>query len=234
MYQADQRREHLSCSGFAGKYYAWVQSLSSIKTFENFTGFGLYDRKVVEAVRAYDDPYPYFRGMIAEIGLPYYELPYDQPVRKRGITKNNFYTLSRYCDARHHESFQGAAALCHVFGFCMFAPFASGGARISGFTSCCSGRTSTWESRRWSLDYFSWDRCSCFPWAFWANTWDPFIRTFRSARMSSKKIASTLNSSRASRLKIHRRELSEPDAIGYRALISATSFARGECNGNEC
>jgi len=75
------------------RYYAWVQRLSSIETFENFTGFGLYDRKVVEAVRAFDDPYPYFRGMIAEIGLPHYELYYDQPRRKRGITKNNFYTL---------------------------------------------------------------------------------------------------------------------------------------------
>jgi glycosyltransferase involved in cell wall biosynthesis len=75
------------------RYYAWVQRLSSIQTFQNFTGFGLYDRKVVEAVRSFNDPYPNFRGMIAEIGLPYYELPYDQPVRKRGITKNNFYTL---------------------------------------------------------------------------------------------------------------------------------------------
>lgn len=75
------------------RYYAWVQQLSEIETIENFTGFGLYDRKVVEAVRSYDDPYPYFRGMIAEIGLPHFKLFYDQPVRKRGITKNNFYTL---------------------------------------------------------------------------------------------------------------------------------------------
>ncbi len=75
------------------KYYHLVQRLSSIQTFENFTGFGLYDRQVAEAVRSYDDPYPYFRGMIAEIGLPYFELYYDQPRRKRGITKNNFYTL---------------------------------------------------------------------------------------------------------------------------------------------
>src|SRR3984957_9168099 len=75
------------------KYYQLVQRLSSIQTFENFTGFGLYDRQVVEAVRSFDDPYPYFRGMIAEIGLPYFELYYDQPRRKRGITKNNFYTL---------------------------------------------------------------------------------------------------------------------------------------------
>lgn len=75
------------------KYYAWIHRLSSIDTFENFTGFGLYDRKVVEAVRAFDDPYPYFRGMIAEIGLSHTEVLYDQPRRKRGITKNNLYTL---------------------------------------------------------------------------------------------------------------------------------------------
>lgn len=75
------------------RYYTLVQRLSAIETFQNFTGFGLYDRKVVEAVRAFDDPYPYFRGMIAEIGLSHYELYYDQPKRKRGVTKNNFYTL---------------------------------------------------------------------------------------------------------------------------------------------
>jgi glycosyltransferase involved in cell wall biosynthesis len=75
------------------RYYSWVQRLSSIQTFENFTGFGLYDRKVVEAVRAIDDPYPYFRGLIAEIGLPHFELYYEQRRRTRGFTKNNFYTL---------------------------------------------------------------------------------------------------------------------------------------------
>ena len=74
-------------------YYASIERLSSIQTFQNFTGFGLYDRKVVDAVRAFDDPYPYFRGMIAEIGLPHYEMLYDQPRRTRGTTKNNFYAL---------------------------------------------------------------------------------------------------------------------------------------------
>jgi len=75
------------------RYYRLVNRLSSIETFENFTGFGLYDRRVVDLVKSFDDPYPYFRGMIAEIGLPHKKLPYDQPVRKRGITKNNFYSL---------------------------------------------------------------------------------------------------------------------------------------------
>ncbi len=75
------------------RYYRIVSQLSSIETFENFTGFGLYDRRVVDLVKSFDDPYPYFRGMIAEIGLPHKKLFYDQPARKRGITKNNFYTL---------------------------------------------------------------------------------------------------------------------------------------------
>src|SRR3954470_1574950 len=75
------------------QYYRLVQRLSEIETFENFTGFGLYDRQVVDAVRSFGDAYPYFRGMIAEIGLPYYTLTFEQPRRIRGITKNNFYTL---------------------------------------------------------------------------------------------------------------------------------------------
>jgi hypothetical protein len=78
------------------RYYALVNRLSSIETFENFTGFGLYDRRVVDLVKSFGDPYPYFRGMIAEIGLPHKKIYYNQPGRARGITKNNFYTLYDY------------------------------------------------------------------------------------------------------------------------------------------
>ena len=59
----------------------------------NFTGFGLYDRAVVEVIRQMDDPYPYFRGLIADIGFEHAEIPFVQPRRSRGISKNNFYTL---------------------------------------------------------------------------------------------------------------------------------------------
>ena len=75
------------------QYYKLADRLSSVETIQNFTGFGLYDRKVVELIRSFDDPYPYFRGMIAEIGLPTVKLMYDQPVRRFGVTKNNWYTL---------------------------------------------------------------------------------------------------------------------------------------------
>jgi hypothetical protein len=75
------------------QYYRVAERLSSIESFQNFTGFGLYDRKVIELVRSFGDPYPYFRGMLAEIGLPYKKIYYDQPRRKFGVTKNNWYTL---------------------------------------------------------------------------------------------------------------------------------------------
>ncbi len=78
---------------FRKLYYRTVESLSSVETIQNYTGFGMYDRQVVDLVRAFNDPYPYFRGIIAEIGLPNKRLYFDQPARKRGISKNNFYTL---------------------------------------------------------------------------------------------------------------------------------------------
>jgi glycosyltransferase involved in cell wall biosynthesis len=80
---------------FAGRrlYYLLVEGLAEFKTVKNFTGFGLYDRVILDYCRKVADPYPYFRGQISEIGLPIVEISYHQPARKRGITKNNFFTL---------------------------------------------------------------------------------------------------------------------------------------------
>ena len=75
------------------RYYRLIENLSSVETFENFTGFGLYDRKVVDHVLALGDAEPYFRGMIAELGYGHQKIFYDQPVRRRGKSKNNFLTL---------------------------------------------------------------------------------------------------------------------------------------------
>jgi glycosyltransferase involved in cell wall biosynthesis len=74
-------------------YYSLVHRLAEYDIIQNFTGFGLYDRAILDYCRTLDDPYPYFRGLISEIGLPIAEIPYVQPLRKRGLTKNNFYTL---------------------------------------------------------------------------------------------------------------------------------------------
>ncbi len=75
------------------RYYDLIGALSEIKLVKNATGFGLYDRAVMDVVRKIDDPYPYFRGLICDIGFEQAHLYYKQAKRRRGITKNNFYTL---------------------------------------------------------------------------------------------------------------------------------------------
>lgn len=79
--------------GIRRLYYRLVKRLSEIELTSNFYGFGLYDKCVIEILRTMDDPYPYFRGMVAEIGFQPVKIEYHQPRRKRGITKNNFYIL---------------------------------------------------------------------------------------------------------------------------------------------
>ncbi len=74
-------------------YYRGLRALSDVPLIENFTGFGLYDREVIKVIRDINDPYPYFRGMIADLGFERAEVVFTQPRRKRGISKNNFYTL---------------------------------------------------------------------------------------------------------------------------------------------
>lgn len=74
-------------------YYSLVTRLSEVALVKNFTGFGLYDRAVMDVFRSLKDPYPYFRGMICDIGFERAEIPYVQPARRRGFTKNNLYTL---------------------------------------------------------------------------------------------------------------------------------------------
>lgn len=74
-------------------YYHLIGRLSEIDQIKNFTGFGLYDRTILDILRTIDDPYPYFRGLICDIGFEIARIPYAQPARKRGVTKNNFYTL---------------------------------------------------------------------------------------------------------------------------------------------
>ena len=74
-------------------YYSLVGKLADVELIPNFTGFGLYDRQVIQVLRGIDDPYPYFRGLICDIGFEKARIEFVQPTRKRGFTKNNFYTL---------------------------------------------------------------------------------------------------------------------------------------------
>lgn len=74
-------------------YYEVMNRLSDVPLIKNATGFGLYDQVIVEQLRRIDDPYPYFRGMVADLGYQIATIPFAQPLRTRGITKNNFYIL---------------------------------------------------------------------------------------------------------------------------------------------
>lgn len=74
-------------------FYRLIAKISDTELIKNFTGFGLYDKKFLDVLRDLDEPYPYFRGLVAELGFNRAEVPYRQPMRKRGRSKNNLFTL---------------------------------------------------------------------------------------------------------------------------------------------
>lgn len=74
-------------------YYKILRKFSAVPLLEQTTGFGLYDHEVIEVIRKLNDPYPYFRGLISELGYQAELIEYLQPKRKQGISKNNFYSL---------------------------------------------------------------------------------------------------------------------------------------------
>lgn len=74
-------------------YYKLISNISEVPLIKNATGAGLFDRSIIDILRKIDDPYPYFRGLLCEIGFPIATVPFRQPRRQRGISSNNFYTL---------------------------------------------------------------------------------------------------------------------------------------------
>lgn len=76
-----------------GCYYKLIKKFSDVDQIEQFTGFGLYDAEFIEVLRKLDDPTPFLRGIVAELGFRRKEIPYQQPLRRAGKTSNNFYRL---------------------------------------------------------------------------------------------------------------------------------------------
>ncbi len=74
-------------------YYKMIKKLSDVEQIEHFTGFGLYDKAFIEVMRKLDDPTPFLRGIVAELGFKRKEIAYEQPKRRAGITSNNLYRL---------------------------------------------------------------------------------------------------------------------------------------------
>lgn len=76
-----------------GVYYKMMKKFSETEQIEQFTGFGLYDKDFINVLKNLDDPEPYMRGIVAELGYERKEIPYTQPKRLRGKTSNNFHKL---------------------------------------------------------------------------------------------------------------------------------------------
>ncbi len=74
-------------------YYKTIKKLSDVEQIEHFTGFGLYDKAFIAVMRDLDDPTPFLRGIVAELGFKRKEIPYEQPKRRAGMTSNNLYRL---------------------------------------------------------------------------------------------------------------------------------------------
>ena len=75
-------------------YYRLIHRMSNIEQIEHFTGSGLYDRSFIDVLRTLDDPQPFLRGIVAELGpANRIDVPYTQQKRRAGRTHNNLATL---------------------------------------------------------------------------------------------------------------------------------------------
>ena len=74
-------------------YYQFINSVTEINHIRQFMGFGLYDRSFVDVLRQLDDPLPYFRGIVSELGFHMKQIEYVQEKRKKGKTHFNFFKI---------------------------------------------------------------------------------------------------------------------------------------------
>lgn len=89
----DKSKENFLMYSIRKLFYSVLSKFSEVNLIKNFLGVGLYDQSFIALLRKIDDPYPYFRGMVAELGTDITLVPYVQEVRKRGKTSFNFYKL---------------------------------------------------------------------------------------------------------------------------------------------
>lgn len=97
-------------------YYKMIKKFSDVEQIEHFTGSGLYDREFVEVLRELDDPTPFLRGIVAELGYRRKEIPYQQPERRAGKTHNNWYSLYDAAMLSFTSYTKVGLRLCTFFG----------------------------------------------------------------------------------------------------------------------
>ena len=95
--------------------------MSDVDQIEHFTGFGLYDRSFVQVVKELDDPIPFFRGIVAELGYKRKDIPYEQQRRRAGKTHNNWFTLYDAAMLSFTSYTKAGLRIATVSGFAMAA-----------------------------------------------------------------------------------------------------------------
>lgn len=98
-------------------YYKLIKKLSSVEQIEHFTGTGLYDRSFIEVLKTLDDPQPFLRGIVAELGPLRKDIPYTQAKRRAGKTHNNWYTLYDAAMLSFTSYTKIGLRLATIFGF---------------------------------------------------------------------------------------------------------------------
>lgn len=102
---------------FRSCYYKMIKKMSRVEMIEHFTGFGLYDKSFVEVLRQLDDPIPFIRGVVAELGPSYKVIEYEQPQRRAGKTHNNFFSLYDAAMLSFTSYTKAGMRLATFFGF---------------------------------------------------------------------------------------------------------------------
>ncbi len=104
-----------------GRYYKMIKRFSDVEQIEHFTGFGLYDKSFIEVLRNLDDPTPFLRGIVAELGYKRVDVPYEQQRRRAGKTHNNWASLYDAAMLSFTSYTKIGLRIATIFGFIMAA-----------------------------------------------------------------------------------------------------------------
>lgn len=113
-----QSEENKTMRFFRTCYYKIIKKISSIEQIEHFTGAGLYDKTFIDVLKNLNDPMPFLRGIVAELGAKRKDLPYTQVKRRAGTSHNNWYTLYDAAMLSFTSYTKIGLRIATIIGFC--------------------------------------------------------------------------------------------------------------------
>lgn len=76
-----------------GIYYKLMKHMSEVEQIEHFTDFELLDQSFIRVLKTIDDPLPYLRGIVSEMGFGMEKIYYTQDKRTHGKSYANFFKM---------------------------------------------------------------------------------------------------------------------------------------------